>query len=857
MSLQTKTSPMMAQWHSCKVKAKEALLLFRLGDFYEAFYEDAHTLARELNLTLTERHKVPMSGIPAHVLETHLEKLIAKGYLVAIAEQLEDPSSAKGLVKRAITRIVSPATHLESHLLKDKMNNFFASICQVNSRIGLCFLDLTTGEMFLIEVDDTQELIDEICRRSPTEILLSEKFYKKEESIFQSIKRSFPFRVTLKQEYIFDHKVAYNSLATHFKVHSLDALGLKGLVSAINAAGTLLNYMVEELNQSVSHVQSIKVDTLSSYMLIDQATMRHLDLLPRPNKEESLSLLEVIDHTQTPMGGRLLRNWLIHPLLSSQEIRKRLDGVEELVTSRDKYPIDLRKIRDLERLLTRIKTKRATPRDLLALSFSLEPLPHIYKMLEERKAAIFTQMLSARVDLEPIRDKIQRAIDPSPPTKITEGGVFKPGYCEALDELRALRQNSQDYLAHYQNELRIKLNIKTLKVSYNRAFGFFIEVSRGQSDKMPLGFERRQTLVNAERYISPELKEYEDKILHAEERMIELEGKYFADLVEEIGRGADAINLIAQHIAVLDCLYSLSHLAKEGGYIRPEIEVSSVLEIVKGRHPIIEASQKGVSFIPNDTFLSPADHHLMIITGPNMAGKSTYIRQVALIVILAQMGSFVPASKARIGIVDKVFSRIGAQDDLMRGQSTFMVEMTETANILNHATARSLVILDEIGRGTSTYDGIAIAWAVAQHLLVNTKANTLFATHYWELTKMQEEHSGVKNFFVAVQENEDGIFFLHKILQGETDKSYGIHVAKLAGLPPAVIKQAQKLLLELEKKKTKQKPAAMQKNEQFLLFPMPSHDNQVVEELRTVDTNKLTPLQALQMLAKWQNELRS
>lgn len=848
----------MAQWHMCKAKAKDALLLFRLGDFYEAFHEDAHTLARELELTLTQRHNIPMSGIPSQSLENYLEKLISKGYLVAIAEQIEDPKIAKGLVKRAITRIVSPATHIESGALRDNANNFFASICQVNSRIGISFLDLTTGELLLAEVDNTQELLDEICRKAPSELLVSEKFYKKEELFFSDIKHLHSLRITQKPEYLFDHKSAYQYLSGHFKVHSLESLGLKGFVSAINAAGTLLKYISEELSQSLSHVQHIKVDTLTSYMLIDQATMRHLNLLPSgvAIKGQAQSLLETIDRTETPMGGRLLRTWLIHPLLSAQEIRKRQDGIEELINVGASHPFELKKIRDLQRLVTKVKIKRISPRELLSLSYSLEPLPQIYKTLGALKSEIFFQMKSACVDLQFLVQKIQNAIDPSPPTKINEGGIFKSNYSEALDELRNLRQNSQDYLANYQNELRTLLNIKTLKVNYNRAFGFFIEVSRGQSEKMPATFERRQTLVNAERYTSPKLQEYEDKILHAEERMTQLEEGYFHALVEEIAKSADAILLVAEQIAVLDCLNSMAKHAKEALYVRPVMESASILEILKGRHPIIEANQKGHTFISNDTLLSPQDHHMMIITGPNMAGKSTYIRQVALIAILAHMGSFVPAKAARIGIIDKVFSRIGAHDDLMRGQSTFMVEMTETANIIRHATARSLVILDEIGRGTSTYDGIAIAWAVAEHLLTQTKATTLFATHYSELTKLKEEHVGVQNYTVAVQENEDGIFFLHKILQGETDKSYGIHVAKLAGLPLTVIKQAQKLLIELEKKKSKAvKTGPTPKNEQFLLFPIPSNDNRILEQLRSTDLNKLTPLQALQLLAKWQHEL--
>lgn len=829
---------MMAQWHQCKAKSREALLLFRLGDFYEAFYEDAHTLAKELELTLTQRQGIPMSGIPSQTIENYLEKLVAKGYLVAVAEQVEDARFAKGIVKRAITRIVSPATHLQSSLIKEKSNNYFASLAQVNRGHGLCLIDLTTGEASVTEVEEITHLFDELMRRTPSEILISTSFYRKNKEAVQHLKDAFPLRVNVKEDYCFDHQSAYKWLTSHFQVHTLDGLGLKGMVSAINAAGALFAYLVDDLHLQLSHIRSLKPDPLSSYMSIDHTTQRNLDL----------PLLEIhLDRTETPMGGRLLKRWFTHPLLSQTEIEKRQTAIEELIPHADKILQVLKPIRDLERLIMRTKTANLGPRDLLALAYSLEQIPRVNEEIKP---------FHTITDLSHVAQKIKLAIVETAPLRLTEGGIFKPGYHSELDELRTLKENSQAWLAGYQTQLRDELDIKTLKVSYTRAFGYFIEVSRGQSGKMPASFLRRQTLVNAERFISPALKEYEEKILGAEEKIAALEYQCFTELREEIATYADAILDVATKIATIDCLTALAALAKEYHYTKPIFDNTQEIELVAGRHPVIEASLPDERFIPNDTFLNKETQNLLVITGPNMAGKSTYIRQVALIVIMAQIGSFVPAKKARLCIVDKVFSRIGAHDDLSRGQSTFMVEMTETANILNNATSRSLVILDEIGRGTSTYDGIAIAWAVAEHLLT-IGAKTLFATHFWELTKLSKEHKQVKNFTVAVQENEDGILFLHKILKGDTDKSYGIHVAKLAGLPLPVIKRAQKLLSELEEKKTEKKLTPPQKKQQFLLFAEPEDNSSILQQLQSIDIGRLTPLEALTKIAKWKDELRS
>ncbi len=850
--LDTQLSPMMQQWHSCKAKAGSALLLFRLGDFYEAFFEDAPILARECDVTLTKRGQIPMSGIPAQTLDNYIEKLVAKGFLVAIAEQMEPAKESKAIVKREIVRIVSPGAHLLSQTLTEAANNFFGAITQVNTSIGLSFLDLSTGSLISLEVDSVKGLTDELSKKQPKEILVSEKFYKANEPLFDELKTIFPFRLSLKQEYHFDHQITYNFLTKHFGVHSLDGLGLKGMISSINAIGALLHHVETDLFQSISSIKSIRIDSPSSYVTINHATAKHLDLISSSNGNPKASLFGLLNQTKTPMGNRLLKEWILHPLLSLNEIEKRLFGVEELVKSPLFLEDLLSSIRDLERLAMRVVTKIATPRDILALKDSLEVLPLLKEAITNLKAPILKETLPSFFDFSPLVKKIETGLVENPPTKFTEGNIFKAGYSFELDEIKTLKEQSEIWLSNYQNHLRDTLDMKTLKVGYSKAFGYFIETSRLQAVKMPTNFEKRQTLVNGERFISPELKEFEHKILHAEEKMIEIEKELFLALRDEVFTYVNNIQKIASSIALIDTLYSLATVARDRNYSKPEVNESDSIEIHEGRHPILETFLKGAMFIPNDTFLSSFEASMHLITGPNMAGKSTFIRQVALIVIMAQMGSFVPASFAKIGMVDKVFSRIGASDDLARGQSTFMVEMSETASILHTATRKSLVILDEIGRGTSTYDGIAIASAVAEHLLkLGTK--TLFATHFWELTKLESEYKGAKNYRVAVGENEDGIIFLHKILEGGADKSYGIHVAKLAGLPSDVIKRAQKNLAELEDKKW-QKKKAPPKEEQFLLFSETPVD-ELQNRIKALDLNKTTPLEAFQFLVKLQNEL--
>ncbi|MFS8563819.1 MAG: DNA mismatch repair protein MutS [Rhabdochlamydiaceae bacterium] len=776
---------MMLQWQECKKNAKGALLLFRLGDFYETFEEDAVTLSKELDIVLTKRQETPMAGIPAHACDNYLDRLLAKGYRVAIAEQMEDPKATKGLVKRAIVRTITPGTVINSNLLSDKTSNFLAAITQVNTIFGLAILDVTTADFRVLECENETELLDELSRLQPKELLISQKCAKNLSQIFTCSKE-------IREEWHFDHQTSTERLLSHFRVHSLDSFGLKGMIAAINAAGALLAYVKDDLNLSLDHVRALHPRTLSSYMSIDRATQRHLELT-EPLHDKGVTLLDILDQTITPMGARLLKEWLLHPLLSVSTINARYDLIDTFLRHPEETLVlshSLKEIRDIERLIMRIETGFASPRDLVGLRFSLEPLPKISTILSSLG-------METLPDLSLITSKIRDALVEAPPLRLSEGGIFKSEYHAPLDELRALKSDSQAWVLTYQARLRELTQIKTLKVGYTHAFGYYIEVSRGQSEKMPPEFQRKQTLINAERFTSQELKEFEHKILSAESMILSLENELFFSLRQEITGYRDTICKAAKIIACTDVILSLAKVARDSHYTRPLLDESDHFMITDGRHPVIEASLQGETFIPNNLLLDEQKNRLLIITGPNMAGKSTYIRQVALIAIMAQMGSFVPASKVSLGIIDKVFTRIGASDDLSRGQSTFMVEMSETAHILHNATSKSLVILDEIGRGTSTYDGIAIAWAVAEHLLCTKKAKTLFATHYWELTRLAAEYIGAVNFNIAVHESPNGIVFLHKIVAGGTDKSYGIHVAKLAGLPFSVIKQAETMLLKL------------------------------------------------------------
>ncbi len=798
-----KTTPMMLQWEACKKEAGDALLFFRLGDFYECFYEDAQTASKELEITLTQRQNIPMAGIPHHQGEPYIEKLVRRGYNVAIAEQTEDPGQSKGIVKRKVVRIVTPGTLISSSA-QEKNNLFFASLSQVGSFYAIAYVDLSTGEFRTTESENIQELLNEIYRLKPAEILTFARLRTKEEKLFNSILESYSCKIVTVDNWHFAAQLCTQTLLDHFGTLSLNGFGLHEMPSSICAAGALIAHLKETLCQTVAHITEIKADPLSHYLQLDIATQRNLELTEALHDgSKKGTLLSIIDHTQTPMGARLMRHWIKQPLLDPKAINVRQEGIATLLSHPQKLILiqdTLSHVRDLERLITRVSAGNASPRDLGALKHSLMAIPDLKLQLEALPS--FAPLYPQLDPLYPLVQLIGKALVDEPPLRLLDGRVIREGYHAELDEIRNFSHNSKEWIANYQNQLKESLGIKTLKVGYNRMFGYYIEVTKSQIDKMPSTFERRQTLVNGERYITAELKNYESKILTAEEQIARLESELFASLRAEVALYATQVLQNAKIISYLDCLASFAQCALKHNYCRPVLDTSSTIEIIDGRHPVIEvhASQ---SFVPNHTQLDH-DNRMMLITGPNMAGKSTYIRQVALIVLLAQIGSFVPARSAHIGIVDKIFSRIGANDNLSQGQSTFMVEMTETANILNNATNRSLVILDEIGRGTSTYDGISIAWAVAEFLLTTAgvQAKTLFATHYSELTQLEEKLKGVKNYQVAISETENGIVFLRKIIPGGSDKSYGIHVAQLAGMPLWVIHRAQELLLHLEKEET-------------------------------------------------------
>lgn len=797
----------MEQWHVLKKQAGPAILLFRLGDFYEAFFDDAERLADTLGLTLTKRHDTPMAGIPYHSLDGYLDKLIDQGHMVAIAEQTENPKDVKGIVKRAIVRTVSPGTTLN---LKEAKSNFFACLFRLNSWYGLTLLDLSTGELRLLEVENTSLLFDELARTKPSEILISEKCNF--DGLLDELKHHFSFRITLKAPHLFDHRLTLSFLLDHFNVHSLDGFGLKGSIASINATGALLSYVRGELCLSISHIKKLTKVSLDNYQAVDATTMRHLEIH---------ELFKALDFTSTPMGGRLLKDWFDHPLLSVMAIEERQKCVKALCTPLG-LTVPLKKIRDLNRLCTRISMGFAKPRDLLALALSLEQVP----LIQEITTSLDILGLSFQ-DTSQVFKEIRRVLIEEPSHFLIAKGVD-----EALDELKALKVNSEAYLASYQTKLRDELNIKTLKVAFNRAFGFYIEIPRSQAEKMPEAFQRRQTLVNNERYITDELKDYEIKILTAEEKINAIEAALFDKLLSFVKAHEKSILINSAYLAKLDSYLSLALASKKYNYACPVLTSEDMITIIDGRHPLLDTP----SFVPNNTYFDDKER-LAILTGPNMAGKSTYLRQVALITYLAHIGSFVPAKEATIGLTDKIFSRIGASDDLKRGQSTFMVEMVETANILNNATTRSLVILDEIGRGTSTYDGIAIAWAVALSLK-NTK--TLFATHYSELTELEKLSPLIQNYSVAVEENQDGIVFLHKIMRGGTDKSYGIHVARLAGLPNSTIKCALSRLQDLENQGLNQKATFIQEE--------PGGESKLTKALDAIEPNQITPIEALQRL---------
>lgn len=875
-------TPMMQQYMAIKEQYKDCILFYRLGDFYEMFYDDALTASRELEITLTgkncgQEERAPMCGVPYHAVDVYLNKLVAKGYKVAICEQAEDPKQAKGIVKREVIRIVTPGTNLSQQALDEGRNNYLMCLVYDNNQFGLAITDISTGDFYTTEVATLKELYDEIHRFSPSEIICNDSFYMSGASL-DDFKDRLHVSVSTLDTWYMDEAVSVQKIKEHFKVASLDGLGLTDFPSGTLAVGALLLYLYETQKNTLDNLTKITPYRSGGYMIIDSATNRNLELIETlREKQKKGSLLWVLDKTKTAMGARLMRNWIEQPLIEKKKITARQDAVEELyndMITREEIREYLNAVYDLERLVTRISYRTANPRDLIAFKTSLGMIPPVKQLLSQEKSAELKE-IDERMDcLEDIYDLIEKSIQDEPPIMIREGGMIKEGYNEDVDKFRLSRTEGKTWLAELEAREKEKTGIKNLRVRYNKVFGYYLEVTNSYKELVPEDWTRKQTLANAERYITPELKDLEDMILGAEDKLAALEYDLYCEVRDSIGEQVVRIQETAKAIAHLDVLASLACVAQSNDYVRPSINTKGVIDIQGGRHPVVEKMNNNQMFIDNDTYLDNRNHRISIITGPNMAGKSTYMRQSALIVLMAQIGSFVPAKSANIGIVDRIFTRVGASDDLASGQSTFMVEMTEVANILRNATSRSLLILDEIGRGTSTFDGLSIAWAVVEHIS-NPKllgAKTLFATHYHELTELEGKLDSVNNYCIAVREQGDDIIFLRKIIRGGADKSYGIQVARLAGVPDSVIDRAKEIASWLEetdvtdKAKNLQVRTSAKKKEvvreavpaekQMSLFDIYPADHPVLKELAGLDVSNMTPIQALNTLYELQKRLK-
>ena len=875
-----KLSPMMAEYVKTKQQYKDCILFYRLGDFYEMFFEDALTVTKELEITLTGKdcgleERAPMCGVPFHAAETYINRLIEKGYKVAICEQVEDPKKAKGLVKREVIRVVTPGTTLDAASLDESKNNYLMSIVSMEDHFGCAIADISTGDCFLTEVDKPQKLLDEINKFVPAEIICNDAFFMSGVDT-DDLKNRLGICVFPLDAWYFDDSLCKRTLKEHFHVNTLEGLGIQDYDSGVIASGALFLYLQETQKSALSHMAGIRPYAAEKYMLIDSSSRRNQELVETlREKNKRGSLLWVLDKTKTAMGARTLRSYVEQPLIDAQEINRRLEALEELNKSpmlRDEIREYLNPIYDLERLISRISYQSANPRDLVAFASSLEMLPHIRQILKDFKTPLLTELYEDMDPLEDIAALIKSAIVEEPPLAQKDGGIIREGYHEDVDKFRRSRTDGKKWLTELEAREKERTGIKNLKIKYNRVFGYSLEVTNSFKELVPENYIRKQTLTNAERYITQELKDLEDLILGAEDKLYALEYELFCEVRDKVGAEVVRIQKTAKAVAALDVFASLALVAQRNNYVRPKINESGVLDIKNGRHPVVEQMIEHDMFIANDTYLDNQKKRVSIITGPNMAGKSTYMRQTALIVLMAQIGSFVPADKANIGIVDRIFTRVGASDDLASGQSTFMVEMTEVANILRNATAKSLLILDEIGRGTSTFDGLAIAWAVIEHIS-DTKlcgAKTLFATHYHELTELEGKISGVNNYCIAVKEKGDDIVFLRKIVKGGADKSYGIQVAKLAGVPDSVIRRAKELVEELSDaditaavkdltsaSKKKQKIVYDQVDmAQMSLFDT-VQDNDIVEEIRNLDMSHLTPMEAMNILYNLQNKIQN
>lgn len=877
----TAPTPMMQRYLEVKAQHPDALLLFRMGDFYELFYEDAQTAARVLGLTLTTRDKgapnpVPMAGFPYHALNGYLQKLVKAGFRAAICEQVEDPKLAKGLVKREVTQVVTPGTLTDDALLDPRAANFLAGFYPTKDQCGLAWLELSTGRFWSMAIE-AAHVPDELARIGPAECLIPAGT-----RTHPALVHITSITFTERPPWSFSPEECRRKLLEQFRTQTLEGFDIEADSPGVVAAGALLDYLRETQKTELAHITRLEPYRRSDRLILDEATRRSLELTQTLRQgTRAGSLLDVMDQTVTPMGARLLAEWLSNPLTRIDAIQLRLDAVEELTRDsrlRQELRALLENAYDLQRLTARVATSRATPRDLSFLSRTLALLPKIKARLAGRKARRLTE-LEGRLELcGEVRAAIDAALVDDPPLLLTEGGIIRAGYSPQLDEFRDLARGGKEWIARYQAAEIARTGIPNLKVGFNRVFGYYLECTTAQADKVPPDYIRKQTLKNQERFITPQLKEHEEKVLRAESQAVQLEQELFLQLRQMVAAHAPRLRENAELLAELDVLAALAELAVNADYCRPELTEEPILEIREGRHPVLDRLQPQGAFVPNDVLLGLPDAHptrdasppaqppgggrIQLITGPNMAGKSTYIRQAALLTIMAQMGSFVPARSARIGIADRIFARVGASDELGRGQSTFMVEMTETARILNAATPRSLVILDEIGRGTSTYDGISLAWAITEYLHDVIGCRTLFATHYHELTALTETLPQATNWNVAVREDQDRVVFLHKIVPGAADKSYGIHVAQLAGVPAPVLERARVILRQLEsdhtddtgRTKIPARTTRRQKTRQLTLFEPPPHP--VVDELRQLNVNELTPLAALQELHRLQERLK-
>lgn len=877
-------SPMMQHYMETKKEYPDCILFYRLGDFYEMFFDDALTVSKELEITLTGKdcglsERAPMCGVPFHAVDSYLYRLVQKGYKVAIAEQMEDPKQAKGLVKREVIRVVTPGTITSSQVLDETKNNYLMGIVYMDGIYGISTADISTGDFMVTEVDSDRELFDEINKFSPSEIICNNAFYMSGVDM-DGLKNRYQVVISSLDSRFFGEESCRRILMEHFKVGALVGLGLEDYATGIIAAGAVMQYIYETQKSTLEHITTVTPYSTGQYMVIDTSTRRNLELVETMReKQKRGTLLWVLDKTKTAMGARLLRACIEQPLIHRDEIIRRQNAVEELnmnYISREEICEYLNPIYDLERLIGRISYKTANPRDLIAFRSSLEMLPYIKRILGEFNSELLAELGRELDPLQDIFRLIGDAIVEEPPITVREGGIIKDGYNQEADKLRQAKTEGKNWLAEMEAREKEKTGIKTLKVKFNKVFGYYFEVTNSFKDQVPDYYIRKQTLTNAERFTTDELKQLEDIIMGAEEKLVSLEYDLFCEVRDKIGAEVIRIQKTAKSIAGIDVFCSLSVVATRRNYVKPSINDKGVIQIKNGRHPVVEQMMRDDMFVANDTFLDNGKNRLSVITGPNMAGKSTYMRQVALIVLMAQLGSFVPAQEADIGICDRVFTRVGASDDLASGQSTFMVEMTEVANILRNATRNSLLVLDEIGRGTSTFDGLSIAWAVIEHIS-NSKllgAKTLFATHYHELTELEGTIAGVKNYCIAVKEQGDDIVFLRKIVRGGADKSYGIQVAKLAGVPDSVIARAKEIaeelsdaditarakeIAEISSNITQHKavPKPDEVDMQQLSFFDTVKDDDIIRELDSLELSTMTPLDAMNTLYRLQTKLKN